>query len=135
MTKIHPYLFFNGQCRAAFEFYAKCLDGEIVAMMTNAEMPWAAETPEERLRNIVHARMIGGDGVLMGGDDPSGQSEKSSGFAVALHCDDPTEAERAFGALSENGTLLMPIEETFWATRFGMLMDQFGIRWLVSCEK
>ena len=76
-----------------------------------------------------------GDRVLMGSDSPPAYFEETKGFYVQLGIDDPSEAERIFHALAENGTVRMPFEQTFWAFRFGMLVDQFGIPWMVNCEK
>jgi len=84
---------------------------------------------------IAHARLTVGDKVLMGGDSPPDRYEPTKGMTIMLGVDEPSEAERVFKALSENGTVQMPIAETFWARRFGMLVDQFGIPWMVNCEK
>ena len=75
-----------------------------------------------------------GDSILMGSDAPPGHFEKPMGFCVALHLDTPAEAERVFHELAENGTVTMPMETTFFAARFGTLVDQFGIPWMISCE-
>ena len=83
----------------------------------------------------MHARLAVGDEVLMGSDSPPGQQyEVIKGISVALNVNDPAEAERVFNALAENGTIQMPIQSTFWAARFGMLTDQFGVPWMVNCE-
>src|SRR3989442_10878054 len=108
------YLGFNGQCKAAFTFYEKCLGGKIVAMVTHGETPAAAHVPPESQDRIIHARLVVGDAVLMGGDGPSDDSEPPRGFCVTVQIDDPAEAERIFHALSDGGTVRMPIEETFW---------------------
>jgi PhnB protein len=76
-----------------------------------------------------------GDKVLMGSDAPPGRQEDMKGFSVTLGIDDPKDAERIFHALAENGTVRMPIQETFWAVRFGMLVDRFGTPWMINCEK
>jgi PhnB protein len=133
--QMNPYLTFSGQCEAAFKFYAEVLGGEIVAMMPHEGTPMADHVPPAWRSKIIHARMIVGDQVLMGSDAPPGHSEKMQGFSVTLGIDDPAEAERVFHALAENGTVRMPIGETFWAVRFGMLIDQFGTPWMVNCEK
>ena len=126
--QLNPYLLFDGQCEAAFKFYEKCLGGKIVAKVTYGESPMAKDTPPERHNKILHARLMVGDNVLMGSDAPQG-------FSVTLGVDTPAEAERIFKALSEKGTLHMPLQETFWAVRFGMLVDQFDIPWMIYCEK
>ena len=129
-----PYLGFNGQCKAAFEYFQQCLGGQIVAMMTHGDTPMAEHTPPEARDKIMHARLVAGDLVLMGGDSPSEESEPPHGFCVALQVDEPAEADRIFEGLAEGGQVQMPIGETFWARRFGMLVDRFGIPWMVNCE-
>jgi PhnB protein len=134
-VQLNPYLSFNGQCEAAFKFYERCLDGKIVAMMTYAGSPMADQTPPEWRNKIMHARLTVGDEVLMGSDAPPERYEGAKGFSVTLGIENPTEAERIFHALAQNGTVQMPIQEIFWATRFGMLVDQFGTPWMINCEK
>jgi len=131
--KVNPYLHFNGNCAAAFKFYEKALGGKIVAMVTHADAP--VETSAEWRDKIMHARLVVGEAVLMGSDSPAQYFKTPQGFTVSIVVDDPAEAERVFQALSESGTVDMPIAETFWAHRFGMLTDQFGIPWMVNCEK
>jgi PhnB protein len=133
--QLNPYLMFNGRCEAAFKFYERCLGGKIVAMLTHAETPIADQVPSEMRDKIIHARLVVGDKVLMGSDAPPDRYEEAKGFSVTLGIDDPVEAERVFHALAENGTVGMPIQKTFWAIRFGMLVDQFGIPWMVNCEQ
>jgi len=132
--RLNPYLTFNGRCEAAFKFYEKCLGGKIVAMMTHAGTPAENNVPAEWRQKIIHARLMVGDVALMGSDAPPGHYEESKGFSVSLNIDDPPTAERVFHALAEKGTVRMPIQKTFWAQRFGMLVDQFGIPWMINCE-
>jgi PhnB protein len=133
--QLNPYLMFNGQCEAAFRFYEKALGGRIEAMMRFEGSPMAEQTPPERRNKIMHARMTVGDKMLMGTDAPPDRYEPMKGFSVTISVDDPDQAERIFRALSENGTVQMPIQKTFWAARFGMLVDQFGTPWMVNCEQ
>jgi PhnB protein len=133
--QLNPYLFFNGQCEAAFKFYEKVLGGKIEAMLPHEGTPAAEHVPPEWRKKILHARLVVGDKVLMGSDAPPGRQEEMKGFSVTLGIDDPKEAERLFHALAENGTVRMPIEKTFWAVRFGMLVDQFGTPWMINCEQ
>ena len=133
--KLNTYLTFNGQCEAAFKFYEQCLGGKIVAMVTHVGTPAEEQVPAEWRNKILHARLIVGDEVLMGSDAPPDRYEESKGFSVTVGIDDPTDAERIFDALAKNGTVKMPIQKTFWAVRFGMLVDQFGIPWMVNCEQ
>jgi PhnB protein len=99
------------------------------------EMP-AAEQMAEHLRSkIAHVRMVVGSTVLMGGDAPPDRYDVMKGFAVTLNTPEAAVAERVFNALAEGGTITMPIGETFWAVRFGMLVDRFGTPWMINCEK
>ncbi|SEK68028.1 VOC family protein [Nitrosovibrio tenuis] len=132
--QLNPYLSFNGQCEAAFKFYEQCLGGKIVAMLTYGSSPMADQTPPEWRDKIMHARLMVEDEILMGSDSPPEHYEQTNGMSVSLGIDNPEDAERIFHALAENGTVRMPIQTTFWATRFGMLVDQFGTPWMINCE-
>ena len=133
--QLNPYLNFNGQCEAAFKFYEQCLGGKIVAMHTYGDAPAEAHVSPESRHRIMHARLLVGDAVLMGMDGPPEYFEAPQGMFVSLQIDDPAEAERIFHALAEGGAVRMPIGETFWAVRFGMLVDRFGTPWMINCEK
>ena len=133
--QLNPYLFFNGKCEAAFRFYEKVLGGKIVAMMTHEETPIADQVAPEMRKAIIHARLTIGDKVIMGSDSPPDRYDAAKGFSVTVGVEEPAEAERIFAALSKDGTIRMPMEETFWAHRFGMLVDQYGIPWMINCER
>jgi PhnB protein len=133
--ELNPYLNFNGQCAAAFKFYEKVLHGKIVMMMTHGESPVADQVPKEWHDRIMHVRMTVGDRVLMGSDTPPERYSEPKGFCVTLSVDNAEEAERIFKALAEKGSVQMPLQKTFWAERFGSLVDQFGIPWMVNCEQ
>lgn len=137
--QINPYLNFNGQCAEAFKVYEQVLGGKIESVMTFGEMPGTGDVPGDWPANwrdwVLHARLVVGDQVLMGSDGPPGQYEKPQGTYVSLQVDSPADAERIFQALAENGTVTMPLEETFWAARFGMLVDRFGTPWMINCER
>lgn len=133
--QLNPYLFFNGQCETAFKFYEQCLGGKITAMMTYGESPMAEQTSPEQRSKIMHTQLTVGDQELMGSDAPPEMFEEPKGFYVSLQFNDPAEAERIFHALAENGTVRMPIQQTFWAARFGMLVDQFGIPWMINSDQ
>jgi PhnB protein len=132
--QLNPYLVFNGQCEAAFKFYERCLGGKIEMMMTHGDSPMAEQVPPEWRNKVMHVRLALSDKVLMGSDAPPDRYEQPKGFSVSVGVDKPTEAERIFNALAQNGTVQMPLQKTFWAERFGMLVDQFGIPWMVNCE-
>ena len=133
--QLNPYLTFNGNCETAFKFYEKVLGGKILAMMPHEGTPAAGHVPAEWRKKIIHARMTIGDQLLMASDAPPDRYEPMKGFSVNITVKDPAEADRIFAALSESGTVKMAIQETFWAVRFGMLVDQFGTPWMVNCEK
>lgn len=133
--QINPYLTFSGQCEEAFRFYEKCLGGKIEAMFPHEGTPAEEHVPAEWRKKIMHARLVVGEGVLMGSDAPPSHQEKPQGFSVSLQIPDATAAERVFNALSAGGTTTMPMQETFWALRFGMCTDRFGIPWMVNCER
>jgi PhnB protein len=135
MLRLNPHLTFNGQCEAAFKFYEKCLNGKILMMMTHADSPTAEQTPPGWRSKIMHATLALGDHVFTGGDAPPELYRKPQGFSVLLHIGDAAEADRIFKTLAENGAVQMSLEETFWALRFGMLVDQFGTPWMINCGK
>ena len=132
--QLSSYLMFKGECEAAFEFYAQVLGGKIEAMITHAGSPMEKHTPPEWRDKIMHARLSVGDSLLMASDAPPGHQSETGGFSVNIGLKDPKEAERIFNALAENGTVRMPIQQTFWATRFGMLVDRFGTPWMINCD-
>jgi PhnB protein len=132
--QLNPYLTFHGNCEAAFRFYERCLGGRIEMMMTHGDSPMADQVAPEWRGKILHARLTIGNWVLMASDGPQGTREEPRGFCLSLGVDDPAEAERVFVALAEKGKVQMPLQQTFWAIRFGMLVDQFGIPWMVNCE-
>lgn len=133
--RLNPHLTFNGQCEAAFRFYEKCLGGKIVMMMTYGDSPLAEQTPPDSRNKIIHTTFALGDQILQGADALPEHFQKPQGFSVVLNLGDAAEADRIFKTLAENGTVQIPLQESFWALRFGMLVDQFGTPWLINCGK
>ena len=131
--QINPYLFYNGNCEAAFKFYAKVLGGKIDAMLTHEGAPAEMPTPPEWKTKIMHAKMTIDGEVIMASDSPPDYFRQPQGFGVALQFDDPDDAERKFKALSEGGVVNAPFGKTFFSKGFGMCVDQFGIPWMVNC--
>jgi PhnB protein len=134
-VQLYPNLTFNGQCEAAFKFYEECLHGRTLFMMTYENAPMDLQTPSDWRKKIFHATFALAEFMFAGSDASPGQYQKPQGFALQLNLSDPVEAERIFMALAENGTVQMPLRETFWALRFGVLVDQFWIPWVINCEK
>ena len=132
--QVNPYLNFNGDCAAAFKFYERCLGGKIESIMTHGDSPIADQVPPAWRDAVLHARLTLGNTVLMGSDSPPEHYRKPQGLYVSLQIDTAAEAERIFRELAHEGTVILPIDKTFWAERFGMLVDRFGIPWMVNCE-
>ncbi|MGV8920638.1 MAG: VOC family protein [Pseudomonas sp.] len=133
--KINTYLMFDGQCEAAFTLYAKALNGNVAMMMRFGEGPDSATMAEDEKNKIMHVRLEVGDQALMGSDTPSAYPfQGSKGFSVSVNVDSIAEADRVFDALKDGGSVTMPLTKTFWAERFGMLVDRFGVSWMVNCE-
>lgn len=127
-----PYLNFTGQCREAFEFYRDVLGGEITGIMTYGESPMADEMPAESHDGVMHAHLVAGGAELMGSDGPPPGDGTAHTMWVALNVDEASEAERIFAAFAEGADVKMPIQQTFWAERFGMLVDRFGTAWIIN---
>ena len=131
---IIPHLNFNGQCKEAFEFYAKLLDGEIKFSMTWGEMPGADQFPAETHKLIMHTTLeVDGD-FIMGADSPPDRYTQPKGITVSIGVKDKAKGERVFNALREGGKVTMPFAQTFWSPGFGMCVDRFGIPWMVNTE-
>ena len=131
--QISPYLHFNGNCQEAFQFYERVLGGKIEALIPHAGTPAEAHVPAEWKDKIMHARLNTQGQALMASDAPPGRYNKPQGFSVTLDIKDIAEAERIYAALAENGNVTMPLQQTFWAARFAMFFDRFGIPWMINC--
>jgi PhnB protein len=127
-------LSFDGQCEAAFKLYERCLNGKITFMLTWADSPMAKDAPPAWGSKIIHATLVVGNTRLQGSDPAPGSYESPRGFTITLN-PSADDAERLFTALAEGGIVGMPLQETFWARRFGVLTDRFGIPWTINCEK
>ncbi|MEO1068630.1 MAG: VOC family protein [Cyanobacteria bacterium J06638_6] len=132
--QVNPYLAFDGNCEEAFKFYHQILGGELGDMMTFASSPMESEVPAAWGNKVMHTQLILGDYTLMGSDGFPGQYTAPQGISVSLQVSEPAEAERIFKALADGGSIQMPLEKTFWAQRFGMATDKFGIPWMINCD-
>ena len=130
--KLYTQLNFGGNCEEAFRFYEKHLGGKITMMMNQSQAPNA---PSGAGKAIIHARMNIGDTVLIGNDVPATVFKKMRSAYMYLSVDSAKEAERVYKLLTEGGEVFMPMEETFFATRFSMLRDRFGVSWTIVNEK
>jgi PhnB protein len=131
--QVNPYLFYNGNCEAAFKYYEKTLGARIEAMMTWAEAPETMSAAPDLKTRIMHAKLSIDGEVIMAGDAPPGHFHQPQGFAVSLMVATPEDAARRFKALSDGGTVTMPFAATFFSKGFRMCIDQFGIPWMVNC--
>jgi PhnB protein len=134
----HPtaYLSFDGNCAEAMRFYERALRGKLEIMMTNGESPMAEHFPPATHGRMLHARLALPDGgLLMAGDCPGHiPYEGIKGLSLTLNYTSVAEAERAFAALAEGGSVTMPMQPAFWAKTWGMLVDRFGTPWIVNGE-
>lgn len=131
----NPYLTFDGNCREAFEFYARTLGGEVAMMQRFADMPGTPMVDEAYRDHVMHARLRLGERVLMGSDHGGmGHGAEMQGFSLQIGFDNLGDARAAFDALAVDGAVVMPFAPTFWAAGFGMLRDRFGVPWMVNCD-
>jgi PhnB protein len=129
---VNIYLTFDGRCAEAFADYARILGGKVAFSQTFGESPMAKDVPAEQHDRVMHSELHLGDKVIMGSDAPPQWYTTPGGFSVSLGFDDVEEGQRVFDALAEGGTVKMPLQETFWAKGFGMLIDRFGTPWIVN---
>jgi len=132
--QMNPYLSFKGECEAAFAFYERCLGAQRGAIFHYGGTPMAGGVPAGWADKIMHGSLTVGDQVLMAGDVVPEQYEEPRGFSLSLHIKSAADAERIFDELAQGGRIVVPLEKTFWAERFGMVVDRFAIPWLINCE-
>jgi len=131
-VRLDVYINYAGTCREAFTFYEQHLGGKVLAMMTHGEAPHSGVPPEWKSK-VLHARLELGGTVVRGADIPNAEPMRSAYLTLVV--DSPEEAERAYALLSEGGQVFMPMEETFFASRFAMLRDRFGTSWMLLHER
>jgi len=137
--KLIPFLGFNGKTHDAMAFYAQALGGKVTSEMKYCDMPpmesqeGCGEMPPETLDHVAHSQLEVGSAVLMAADGPSSDGQGST--TINIEVDSVDEAERVFKALADGGEIKMPITETFWAHRWGFLIDRYGKPWMVNCMK
>jgi PhnB protein len=133
--ELTPYIMFNGNCEEALQFYAKAFDGEI------RNLNYFEGSPVEHMavekKQVLHAHFVAKGLLLMASDSGQGGPEavRSGMVHLSINFDDAAQEEKIFGALEEGGKVTMPLQDTFWGARFGMLTDRFGVNWMFNCEK
>lgn len=130
--KMYTYVNFAGKCAEGFRFYEQHLGGKIGMMMTHGQAPDQSKVDPAWKDAVLHARMSIGETELMGADIPNAQPMRSA--YLSLDTDSEAEAERIFSALAEGGEIFIPMQQTFFASRFGQLRDRFGINWMIIHE-
>jgi PhnB protein len=133
MMKLQTYVNFAGTCAEAFRYYERHLGGQIGMMMTHGQMPDPSQVRPELKDKILHARIAIGGTELMGADIPTALPMRSA--YLSLSVDSDADAERIYAALADGGEVLMKMEETFFASRFGQVRDRFGINWMILHER
>ena len=132
--QLSPYLSFKGQCEEAFAFYAQCLGAKVGELFRYGGSPMADQAPADWGNKIMHGSLTLDGQTVMGADMVANQYEAPQGISLSLHPKSVAEAERVFKALAEGGQVTVPFAKTFWAAGFGMVVDRFGIPWMINCE-
>jgi PhnB protein len=126
-------LTFDGECDAAFALYQQCLGATVTFRLTWGDSPMAEQAPADWRDKIMHATLQLGDTAISGGDVSPGGYRRPQGFQLNLDLDDAAAAERIFAQLADGGQVIVPMQQTFWAQRFGAVVDRFGIPWGINC--
>ena len=132
--KFTPYLNFNGTCKEAFAFYEKVMGAKVLFMQTFGESPMRDQMPPMFHDYVMHATLGVGDAIFMASDAPGDRYNAPQGCYVCIALSDPDEADHIYAGLVEGAKVDMEIQSTFWAARFAMLTDKFGIPWMINCE-
>jgi PhnB protein len=130
--QIEPYLFFEGRCEEALEFYHRALGAEVTMLMRYKESPEPDMCPPGAEDKVMHSNVRIGNTTVMASDGRCEGQPAFQGFSLSISVTDEAEAERLFTALSDGGQVQMPLTKTFWSPRFGMVADRFGVSWMVN---
>jgi PhnB protein len=132
MLGVSPYIAFKGNCRQAIEFYKSALDADVLFTQTVGESPMSDMGPAE---NIMHCTIKIGGSTIMMCDDPRPDAAAGGGnISLAIGLNDPARAKQLFANLAKDGSVIMPLEKTYWAEAFGMVTDKFGVKWMINCD-
>jgi PhnB protein len=130
-VQVQPYLFFDGRCDEAMEFYRAALGAETTFLMRFKDSPDPGACPSGAEEKVMHANIRVGDTTLMASDGRCTGQADFQGFSLSITVADAAEAERVFAALSDGGQVQMPLAQTFFSPRFGMVADRFGVSWMI----
>ena len=131
---VEPYLFFDGKCEEALEFYRHAIGAEVTALLRWKDSPDPAMTMPGAADKVMHSRLRIGDTTVMASDGRCQGKPDFQGFSLSITAADAAEADRLFAALGEGGQVQMPLSETFFSPRFGMVADRFGVSWMIYVE-
>jgi PhnB protein len=131
---LQPYLFFNGRCEEALDFYRKALGAEVTALVRNKDVPPSPQhpVPPGAENRVLHASLRIGDATLMASDGDTASKPRFEGFALSLPARDRAEAGRLFAALADGGQVRVPLTKTFFSSHFGIVADRFGVSWMIA---
>jgi PhnB protein len=132
---VQPYLFFGGRCEEAIEFYKRALGAEVTGLMRFKESPDQTKCAPGSADKVMHATLRIGETTLMASDGRCEGQPDFRGFALSVSVTDEADADRLLGALADGGQVQMPLEKTFFAARFGMVTDRFGVLWMIIAAK
>jgi len=133
--QIQPYLFFDGRCEEAIEFYKRTLGAKVAMLMRHKESPDPPPPgmiPPGSENKVMHASLQIGETIVMASDGRCAGQPSFKGFSLSITVPDTATADRVFAALADGGSVQMPLDKTFWSPRFGMLTDRFGVAWMIS---
>ena len=131
---VQPYLFFNGRCEEAIEFYKKALGAEVMMLMRFKQAPDPNMIQPGNAEKIMHARLRVGDAIVLVSDGMCSGEQKFDGFSLTLSVSTVEEADRRFNALADGGQVRMPLTQTFFSPCFGVVADKFGVGWMIMVE-
>jgi PhnB protein len=132
MLAVNPYIAFKGNCRQAIEFYKTALSAAVLFAQTVGDSPMSNLGPAT---NIMHCTMKVGDSTIMMCDDPRPEAAAGDGnISLSIGLNDAELARQLFGNLADGGSVIMPLEKTYWAEAFGVVTDKFGVKWIVNCD-
>ena len=132
--QMNPYLSFKGECEAAFKFYEQCLGAQVGEIFRYRGTPLESQVPADWSDKVMHGSVRFGDQVFMAADVAPNHYEQPKGYSLSIHLNNTEDAERIYRELAKDGKVVVPLEKTFWAARFGMVVDPFGIAWMINCE-
>ncbi len=132
--QVQPYLFFDGRCDEAIEFYKKAIGAKVGMLMRWKDSPDKSMCTASNADKVMHAQFQVGETAILASDGRNSGQPKFDGFALTIAVQNEAQADQMFGALGEGGQVTMPMSKTFFSPRFGMLADKFGVHWMILVQ-